>query len=278
MPSRHHAVMILLFSGLVTLHLASDGFLQCFDGNLPTFDGALKKMHGSIRGKVNRESIDRSRDHWSLFHGSTRLCLRPRISGCYPVPYYEVSSFLTPQSACIRHEQEHHHHHQQQQSPQVGEWFRARNSELRDASEGKKKEPVPPPNTPQKPPTEPLADKETIPSPSVLAEQEQAKAEAVPEQPAAATAAGAAEGGGDAEKEGEKEKEEGGAVVAGAADAAADGDEDKVMKGLRMSEEELTKLKEEQEERCKELAMNVNVFMPYEVPYGFPPSRFCSLF
>lgn len=37
------------------------------------------------------------------------------------------------------------------------------------------------------------------------------------------------------------------------------------MKGLRMSDEELAKVKEEQEERCRELAMNVNVFMPYKV-------------
>lgn len=34
---------------------------------------------------------------------------------------------------------------------------------------------------------------------------------------------------------------------------------------LRLSEEEVAKLKEEQEARCRELAMNVNVFMPYKV-------------
>lgn len=62
------------------------------------------------------------------------------------------------------------------------------------------------------------------------------------------------------------EKGEAGGEREGEAKKTAEEEEEAAaMKGLRKSEEELAKLKEEQEERCKELAMNVNVFMPYKV-------------
>lgn len=138
----------------------------------------------------------------------------------------------------------------------MGEWFRARNSEKlagdadtpapeakNESGDAVEVSPLPP--TPEK---TPLAEKETIPSPSVLAE---------------------AEAGGGSSSTTEIPLEGGGAVVAPAGgEDAEEGEEEKAMKALRMSEEDLTKLKEEQEARCKELAMNVNVFMPYEVGGG----------
>ncbi|CAM9717363.1 unnamed protein product, partial [Ectocarpus sp. 8 AP-2014] len=134
----------------------------------------------------------------------------------------------------------------------VGEWFRTRNSEKlagnadtpapeakNESGDAVEVSPLPP--TPEK---APLAEKETIPSPSVLVE---------------------AEAGGGSSSTTEIPVEEGGAVVAPAGGGdAEEGEEEKAMKELRMSEEDLTKLKEEQEARCKELAMNVNVFMPYK--------------
>lgn len=149
--------------------------------------------------------------------------------------------------------------------PQVGEWFRGRSEELRNAS-GDKKEPgaaddkLPLPPTPE---NKPSTDDETIPSPAVLAEAAEAEGVPVESGDAAPEAAAVAE-------EGKKEEAGKGAVVAKEGESVAKGeragDEEGLAKGLRMSEEELTKLKEEQEERCKELAMNVNVFMPYKVP------------
>lgn len=133
----------------------------------------------------------------------------------------------------------------------MGEWFRTRNSEQlggdtetpapeakKESGDAAEKSPLPP--TPEK---TPLAEKETIPSPSVLAEAEA--------------------GGGSSTAE--VAVEEGGSVVA---PAGGGDEEEKAMKELRMSDEDLTKLKEEQEARCKELAMNVNVFMPYKVGGG----------
>lgn len=149
---------------------------------------------------------------------------------------------------------------------QVGEWFRTRNAELQNALEDTK--PTQPPTTPQKSSTEPLADdKDTIPSPSVLAEEEASKGNGAVSEgtpAAAATAAAIAEGDGStaAAADGGGGGEKGGAVAVtreGGQDAA---------KGLGdMSQERLAKLKEEQEEHCKELAMNVNVFMPYKVKH-----------
>ena len=131
---------------------------------------------------------------------------------------------------------------------QVGEWFRTRNAELRNAAD--------------KTSTEPLADKETIPSPSVLAEE--ASNTITTDAASEDTAATAAEG-----EKGEAEAGEGAVAVGGegeGGEAKTTAEEEAAaMKGLRMSDEELAKLKEEQEERCKELAMNVNVFMPYKV-------------
>lgn len=71
---------------------------------------------------------------------------------------------------------------------------------------------------------------------------------------------------------------EGVAMVAGGGagkEASSGGEEGKEgeaggepVSALRLSEDEVAKLKEEQEARCRELAMNVNVFMPYKVRCG----------
>lgn len=83
----------------------------------------------------------------------------------------------------------------------------------------------------------------TLPAERVKAAVEGDKAEGV-----AAVAEGAVAL--DESKGGERGDEEGGGEAVSA---------------LRMSEEEVEKLREEQEARCRELAMNVNVFMPYKV-------------
>lgn len=98
-----------------------------------------------------------------------------------------------------------------------------------------------------------------MPLPSVLAEAASAAGSrdgaATVEDALQEAAAASAEGGAGGEN----------AEGRGGEKAGGEEEEEEAGKGLRMSEEELAKLKEEQEQRCRELAMNVNVFMPYEV-------------
>ncbi|CAN0024625.1 unnamed protein product, partial [Laminaria digitata] len=154
----------------------------------------------------------------------------------------------------------------------VAEWFRAREAELlpkakQTDAEGKSggggveggNAPSTSPPTPSPPATiRIMKDEDTIPSPSVSLTVEDEQEGVRSDTKAVVEGGEAGEGGGEGDGEVVVLDGEGEGMGGDGVGAAA-------RPGLRLSEEEVGRLKEEQEARCKELAMNVNVFMPYKV-------------